>query len=78
MLAAAATTKIAALTVVAALAVAAPAVASLKGGHHAPAPTFGAAAHYVTSLDTDVESGTMKQVHCAAGAQPGARCYVAR
>ena len=74
---AAAATKIAALTAIATLAVAAPAVASLKP-HHGPAPTFGSAANYVTSIDRDVESGTMKQVACAPGAQPGARCYVAR
>lgn len=74
---AAAATKIAALTAVAALAVAAPAFAAHKG-HHVAAASFGNATHYVTSLDTDVESGTMHKVPCARGHQPGATCYLAR
>lgn len=74
---AAAATKIAALTAVAALAAAAPALAAHQS-HHAPAASFGTATSYVTSLDTDIEGGTMQQVACAAGAQPGASCYLAR
>lgn len=73
----AAALKIAALTAVAALAVAAPAFAS-RSSHDTSGASFGTAAHYVTNLDHDIEGGTMQQIPCAQGAQPGATCYLAR
>jgi hypothetical protein len=46
--------------------------------HHPDAGAFGSSSIPAGSIDRDIESGTMRQVPCAAGAAPGARCYLAR
>lgn len=48
------------------------------GGSPADSGSFGGPAiAHVFTLDRSVAGGTMREVPCAAGAQPGARCYLA-
>jgi hypothetical protein len=73
-------TKIAVLAAIGSLAgFAGPAFAALSPASHQPdAGAFGPSSVRAGSIDRDIESGTMRQVPCAAGAGPGARCYLAR